>query len=228
MNKCCIVKDLLPLYTDDVCTPESKKFVAEHLAECEECCKELESYSFDVKVTSADEKKAVKSFKKEMDKKNFKKLIISISLCIALCITVFFACYYALFEKIHVVPYSDELLTVNLPEDDGIDVWVNLDNYDYVKMIDLRDSNGNLNVYLTVLQNNFSKIFPDSDKTDHLWRTNNDIAVCYQGDVPCPLGGDASEIKKIYYLEMEPNDLLTMLDNINFDKYNPTLIWSAP
>ena len=107
-------------------------------------------------------------------------------------------------------------------------MWVNLDNYDYVKMIDLRDNDGNLNIYLTVLQNNFTKIFPDSDKTDHLWRTNNDIAMCYQGNVPCPLSGDASEIKNIYYLEMEPNDLLTMLDNINFDKYNPTLIWTAP
>ena len=60
MNKCGIVKDLLPLYADDVCTPESKKFVAEHLAECKECCKELESFNLDVRSNSVDEKKAVK------------------------------------------------------------------------------------------------------------------------------------------------------------------------
>ena len=65
MDKCAIVKDLLPLYADEVCSFESKKFVAEHLNECDECCKELESFTLDVKTTSADEKKAVKTFKKK-------------------------------------------------------------------------------------------------------------------------------------------------------------------
>ena len=32
-NKCDIIKDLLPLYADDVCSDESKKAVDEHLKE---------------------------------------------------------------------------------------------------------------------------------------------------------------------------------------------------
>lgn len=99
MNKCGIVKDLLPLYADDVCSIESKKFVTEHLAECDECQKELESYSLDVKVTSADEKKAVKRFKKKTERRVAIKVI---SLILAICIGAFGAFnvyWYAAFKK---------------------------------------------------------------------------------------------------------------------------------
>lgn len=85
MNKCAIVKDLLPLYADDVCSLESKKLVAEHLSECDECYKELESYTLDVKTTSADEKKAVKKFKKKTERKVAVKVI---SIILVACIGV--------------------------------------------------------------------------------------------------------------------------------------------
>ena len=39
---CDVVKDLLPLYCDDVCSAESKKIVEEHLAECGECASILQ------------------------------------------------------------------------------------------------------------------------------------------------------------------------------------------
>jgi|GEM_PF-4170144 Predicted integral membrane protein len=39
--KCDVVKDLMPLYIDDVCTAESKKLLEEHIAECTECNNEL-------------------------------------------------------------------------------------------------------------------------------------------------------------------------------------------
>ena len=36
-QECEIVQDLLPLYYDDVCSPSSKKFVHQHLENCEIC-----------------------------------------------------------------------------------------------------------------------------------------------------------------------------------------------
>lgn len=39
---CGLVRDLLPLYRDDVCGEESRRIVEEHLAECAECPKILE------------------------------------------------------------------------------------------------------------------------------------------------------------------------------------------
>ena len=34
---CEIIKDLLPLYHDGVCSNESRQMVEEHLSECEKC-----------------------------------------------------------------------------------------------------------------------------------------------------------------------------------------------
>ena len=39
---CGIIKDLLPLYIDDVCNNESRQAVESHLAECEDCKAEHE------------------------------------------------------------------------------------------------------------------------------------------------------------------------------------------
>lgn len=83
MSDCGIVKDLLPLYADDVCSIESKKLVAEHLSECEECCKELESYELNVITGNVAEKEAVKKFKKKTERKILKK-IVSVMLVLAI------------------------------------------------------------------------------------------------------------------------------------------------
>ena len=41
-NECSVVRDLLPLYADDVCSAASREFVEKHLPECPECTAELE------------------------------------------------------------------------------------------------------------------------------------------------------------------------------------------
>lgn len=103
MDKCAIVKDLLPLYADDVCSIESKKLVAEHLSECEECCKELESYELNVITGNVAEKEAVKKFKKKTEKKVAVKVV---SIVLAVCIGLFgaynaywYCCFKAPFIK---------------------------------------------------------------------------------------------------------------------------------
>ena len=40
---CEIIRDLLPLYIDDVCSEESRRAIENHLAECEECMKYYQS-----------------------------------------------------------------------------------------------------------------------------------------------------------------------------------------
>ena len=38
---CDIIKDLLPLYHDEVCSDDSKTMIEEHLSHCENCRNEL-------------------------------------------------------------------------------------------------------------------------------------------------------------------------------------------
>ena len=39
MMKCEIIRDLIPLYLDKVCSEDSRKLVEDHLSECSECRK---------------------------------------------------------------------------------------------------------------------------------------------------------------------------------------------
>lgn len=47
---CEIIKDLLPLYHDNVCCEDSRKLVEEHLSTCSSCKKELELIRSEIKV----------------------------------------------------------------------------------------------------------------------------------------------------------------------------------
>ena len=40
---CDLISDLLPLYKDDICSDTTKKIVEEHIAECPDCKKILNS-----------------------------------------------------------------------------------------------------------------------------------------------------------------------------------------
>lgn len=64
-NNCDIVRDLLPLYIDEVCSPSSGKIVDEHLSQCDDCRTLLE------KMRSNTVEQSLKS-EKEIAIRNFK------------------------------------------------------------------------------------------------------------------------------------------------------------
>ena len=49
-NECYIVRDLLPLYNEDMVSDETAVFVREHLEKCGECSAEFESMKSDIKL----------------------------------------------------------------------------------------------------------------------------------------------------------------------------------
>lgn len=46
-NKCEVIRDLLPLYADDVCSESSRLLIEHHLQECPDCAAELEKIRSD-------------------------------------------------------------------------------------------------------------------------------------------------------------------------------------
>lgn len=52
---CEVIKDLLPLYYDDVCSPESRKLVDEHLQTCKECTEALADIGIEIKLEDKSE-----------------------------------------------------------------------------------------------------------------------------------------------------------------------------
>lgn len=68
-KNCNVIKDLLPLYIDDVCSKESRNLVEEHLRTCNNCQNYLEELKFDIKDAKVNE---INVFKKFLKKINFK------------------------------------------------------------------------------------------------------------------------------------------------------------
>lgn len=83
---CNVIKDLLPLYIDDVCSNESRELVEKHLRNCNNCQKYLDELKFDIKESKVDE---INVFKKFAKKINFKIIINTIIIsCFVLAITL--------------------------------------------------------------------------------------------------------------------------------------------
>lgn len=81
MLKCEIVRDLLPLYEDGICSEESKREIEEHLKKCEACREELKTYSQQiVEVTGVREKQALDQFQKKLKKNTKKKVVLAVLL----------------------------------------------------------------------------------------------------------------------------------------------------
>ena len=89
MNISCeIIRDLLPLYHDNVCSEKSCKLVEEHLKTCEKCKLELSKIDTDIKgVNNMEDIKPIRAIAKRWknDKKSafFKgALLVSVIACI--------------------------------------------------------------------------------------------------------------------------------------------------
>lgn len=66
LNNCNIVKDLLPLYLEELCSEDSKSYVEAHLAQCEDCqssCALLKSGSLTADAAEAQEINALRKLK---------------------------------------------------------------------------------------------------------------------------------------------------------------------
>lgn len=82
---CEVIKDLLPLYHDKVCSEESKIIVEDHLIECEQCKKELKIIETELTVSplQTEKEKAIKKisliWKKSKKNALIKGIMIALS-----------------------------------------------------------------------------------------------------------------------------------------------------
>ncbi len=120
MNKfdCEIIKDLLPLYADNVCSEKSLKIVEEHLKDCPECSEELRRIKECPTVPSVDEdlEKAVKNAGKMIKKGKKKTIIETVALVLILVILFGVVGMYRLIlysAKVNHQSFSDANFTYN-------------------------------------------------------------------------------------------------------------------
>lgn len=87
--KCEIIRDLLPLYCDNVCSPESREEVEAHLKECAACRKELEELRSPLpeeeRRGADDEASALKKLSREWERGKWKAKLRGAAIAAAVC-----------------------------------------------------------------------------------------------------------------------------------------------
>lgn len=97
---CEIIKDLLPLYYDKVCSNDSRKMVEDHLAECSNCKKELNKIGTDINLPKEAVEKnlsdgdVIKNVAAFWTRSKIKAFIIGLAASAALFTIIYFAFTY--------------------------------------------------------------------------------------------------------------------------------------
>jgi len=94
---CEVIKDLLPLYHDGVCSNESKAIVEEHLAHCDQCNAELRAmldeliiHNTELNLQEAESlQKLSRKWKKGMYHSLFKGIFITVLAAIAIFLLLY-------------------------------------------------------------------------------------------------------------------------------------------
>ena len=94
-TSCEIIKDLLPLYNDNVCSPESCDLVGEHIKECDSCKALLDAISDELAhpVCDLDEARPIKVIRAVWKRDRIKSLIKGVVIAVANCAVLAVSAY---------------------------------------------------------------------------------------------------------------------------------------
>lgn len=108
-NKCNLIKDILPLYVEDMVSTDTREFVDEHLKHCAECHAEYESMRNSPKfVPEIDTDIApLKRINKDLYIKRLQTIFFTAILACAAAMIIF-----GVLTSPKFIPYSDDLLNV--------------------------------------------------------------------------------------------------------------------
>lgn len=142
-NKCDIIKDLLPLYAENMCSNDSRQMVAEHIAECASCRNELNKINTDVAIQADSD---ISMFKRIKKRARIEKTVISI-VSIIMIFTVLWFVQFFLINTDCAMDYEKYNIAENVSvevDDDGM-VWLCVKEkaatYDYF-LPNIIDANG--------------------------------------------------------------------------------------
>lgn len=155
--------------------------------------------------------------------KYFKIFLIIFSILIILLLT-----FLLIFEYEFPVEYNQNLVDISIPDDQGIDVKINLSNYKNTNAILVKIDENNYDLYICVTQTLSTKIFNNNDKSNHLLRVGNSMIVDFKSGKLrqyIPDGNTSDTIKHIYYIDNLSSKISTMNDNKLINYTNKILVW---
>lgn len=116
-NKCNLIRDILPLYVEDMVSTDTREFVSEHLEHCEACRAELEHMRKPAGIIPGADIVPLKRIKKELFIKRLQTVFLTAVLACAIVAVVF-----GILTSPKFFPYSDDLFNVNSGADGSITI----------------------------------------------------------------------------------------------------------
>ena len=211
---CNMIKDLLPLYHDAICSDESRTIVAEHLSECAECRQYYEMLmdSDSVEKSAYDAENEVKKaffihgIKRRVRNRQIIAIVIAVAILIAIVISVL-----GILEKTEsVIEYADNI-SVQMVDDDLI-ARIEGSNHSgvHIKRISIQ---GNDYLIFCVYQTKLDALITDKDLISEI--------------VLCASDKGADSVNGVYYYTGDDTGLESMnADEIQEILKDAVLLWN--
>lgn len=218
---CNIVKDLLPLYIDDVLSQESKEFVEQHIKECAGCRAELDLLK---KVIPEDIEPKVNPLKIIHKKFFYKKVIIG--LISVLCVFLLVVSSY-LFVRYYEIPieYDPNIFEVVVDEEGNVGMMFKGIDYSMVRCytdtvtIDGKEQNIAYIYYSETLHSKYFSKEGSYSRADVFSIGNMDV-------VSDNLSPNNTDLTKVYYLIEDYQQIIEKKSgNFSDVMEKATLVW---
>ena len=120
-QECSIVRDLLPLYVEDMVSPDTAEFVGEHLAACETCQAEYQSLHQPPDVTRPAQEERPEAPLRRLQRKLLLKRIQTALLAGAFVLVILLSAF-AILSAPRYFPYTAQLLEVTEQADGSLTI----------------------------------------------------------------------------------------------------------
>ena len=200
---CPIIRDLLPLYAEQMVSHETKLFVEEHLAACPACQKELEALRHNTIPASPNQLETVpmKKLKKTMLAKNVHTILLTASLSMAILLSLFSFLTQPIF-----IPYSQDLLTQNVSSAGEISIAFSQEVTGYSLSQTENGENGEEIFFVSA------------------WSSRWDQWFSPRGQQNVTITPDSSQSVSVYYAQNQKQRAHDSLDDTSFD----VLLYGTP
>ena len=111
---CEIIRDLLPLYQDDICSEKSRNAIEEHIKECESCRTYLKKMEGEIpietdKIEGTDEEwKGFREFSEKVSRKLNGRIVMACGVAFLICMMLTVALYSDAFQSYHLSKIAAE------------------------------------------------------------------------------------------------------------------------
>ncbi len=171
-------------------------------------------------------KNTIEYSNKEINKTK-KKFITGLSISLILIVLIL-GIYHFVFKLETTLDYKDGLVNVEVPQDNGIYIKVNLKNYSNGLAMLVKLDENTYDLYVNVTQTLADKIFKSNDPSNHMMRIGNGMLIDFKSQetrLYMPNNLDCSAIKHIYYVNEDFYELLKEKDEQLINIKDKTLLW---